>query len=271
MSWQTIDGIRVYFRLSGDPGGTPLVLLHGLQGDSSHFETLAPTLARHYRVLVFDQRGSGWSDKPAGEYTTDLLADDAVALMDRLALERADVFGVSMGGMIAQELALRHPDRIHALILGCTSARGADGTSVNRGTEESAYDLVPISAEERARRLAATGLSAAFLEAHPEVVETLIEARRRRPLDIDALTRRHQAVQQHDTLARLDRIRAPTLVVTGLEDMIVPPASSRLLAERIPGARLETLDGAGHLFWMEQPARTARLAREFIAAHRPGH
>lgn len=122
MAEARVDGVRLYYELHGH--GDPLVCLHGLQGDSSHFRDLLPALAGACRTLVFDQRGSGKSDKPATDLTTALLADDAAALMDAVGFESAHVFGVSMGGMIAQELELRHPGRIRSLILGCTRAGG---------------------------------------------------------------------------------------------------------------------------------------------------
>ncbi|MBI1893682.1 MAG: alpha/beta fold hydrolase [Candidatus Rokubacteria bacterium] len=109
-----INGVRIYYELHGQ--GEPLVCLHGLQGDSSHFRGLVPAFSRTYRTLIVDQRGSGLSDKPAMDYTTALLADDAATLMDAVDFDSAHVFGVSMGGMIAQELALRHPQKVRSLI-----------------------------------------------------------------------------------------------------------------------------------------------------------
>ncbi|HYW91831.1 MAG TPA: alpha/beta hydrolase [Gammaproteobacteria bacterium] len=265
MPWQPIGDTRFYYELHGS--GSPLVLLHGLQGDSSNFGDLVPGLALHHRVLVFDQRGSGWSDKPAGNYSMALLADDTAALMEALGLDRAHVFGVSMGGMVAQELALHHPARMRSLILGCTSACGPAGVALDGAPRDSAYELAPISGEERARRLAAAGFSAQFLREHPDMVERLAQARRRRPLDIDALARRRRALERHDTLARLDRIRVPALILRGLQDAIVAPENSRRLAARIPDARLETLSGAGHLFWMECPDQTLAHVLGFLAEH----
>lgn len=263
MPWQTIDGVRTFFEITGQ--GTPVVLLHGLQGDLSNFRGLVPTLARHHRVLTFDQRGSGWSDKPAQRYSTVQYADDTARLMDALDIDRADVLGVSMGGLVAQEFALRHPQRLRRLVLGCTAPGGALTVTLDSDSRESAYEAAQLPPEERARRFAAAGFSPGFVHSHPEVLEQLIAARRERPLDVQALTRRRQALEAHDTSTRLPQISAPTLVITGLQDKVVSPENSRLLARALPDARLETLDPAGHLFWIEKPRETLELLLAFLA------
>lgn len=265
MAWQVIDNdVRIYYELHGE--GPPLVLLHGLQGDLSHFRGLLPGLARQHRVLAFDERGSGWSDKPAQPYSMALYADDTARLMDAAGIERAHVLGVSMGGMIAQEFALRHGGRLQRLVLGCTSPGGSGAVALDGGARESAYATADLGAEERARRLAEVGFAEGFLHNHPEVLDGLIAARRARPLDVQALARRREAIDAHDTFARLGQITAPTLVITGRQDRIVSPENSRILAERIPQARLEVLDPAGHLFWLERPRETLERVLPFLSA-----
>ena len=262
MPHQDLDNITVYFERHGT--GAPLILLHGLQGDSSNFAGLLPELAQQYQVLTFDQRGSGWSAKPAQSYTMALYADDTAHLMDALGIERTHVLGMSMGGMIAQEFALRHPDRLNGLILGCTTPGGPNAAKLESAARERTYETTDLPAEERARRLAEAGLTEAFLDRHPEVLEAMIEARRRRPLDVAALQRRMAAIDAHDTYDRLGRIRAPTLVITGRPDNIVSADNSTILAERIPNARLEVLEPAGHLFWLERPKETLDLVLTFL-------
>lgn len=259
-----VDGVRLFYELHGQ--GEPLVCLHGLQGDSTHFRDLLPALSAAYRTLVFDQRGSGKSDKPEGDYTTALLADDTAALLDTVGFESAHVFGVSMGGMIAQELALRHPKRVRSLILGCTRAGGPTAVPVPEDPAfATAYSPREIPAEERARAFARVTFTEGYLETHPEIIERLAAARRERPLDPDVFGRRRRAIDRHDTYERLPAIRCPTLILTGREDKIVAWENSRLLAERIPGATLEILEPAGHLFWIEQAEATEEVVLSFLA------
>lgn len=265
MPQRRIQDISVHLDIQGK--GTPLILLHGLQGDSSNFESLIPSLTSSYQVITFDQRGSGWSDKPNEVYNMALLADDTAHLLDVLDIDQAHVFGVSMGGMIAQEFALRHPQRVRALVLGCTGSGGSGQVSLDSDPRASAYELSSISDEERARRLALAGFSQQFLRANPDMIDRLIAARRKRPLNLAALARRRQALETHDTTDRLGAIRAPTLVITGLQDAIVQAENSRLLAERIPHAQLVELSSAGHLFWMEQPKQTLDAVLSFLRRH----
>lgn len=262
MPYQRINNAEFYYELHGY--GPALVLLHGLQGDTSHFAPMIPRLAEHFRVLAFDQRGSGWSDKPDHDYSIPMYADDTAALMESLGIERAHVVGMSMGGMIAQEFALRHPGRLRGLVLGCTTPGGPHAAKLESGARENTYERAPLAAEERARRLAEAGLSETFLRRNPQALKDLIEARRQRPLDVDALERRMAAIDAHDTYDHLDSIQAPTLVITGRPDKIVNTDNSRILAERIPDARLEVLEPAGHLFWLERPQATLDRIVDFL-------
>jgi 3-oxoadipate enol-lactonase len=261
-----VNGVNLYYELAGT--GLPLVLVHGLQGDSTTFGQLPQVLARHFTVLTFDQRGSGLSEKPAGPLSTDLLADDTAALVRHLNLDPAAVFGTSMGGQVAQAVALRHPALVLRLILGCTTPGGPHAVPVRRDALDFAYTMEPLSAEERARRLAEVAFSPVWLAEHPEVVGALVQARRERPLDLDALSRRLEAFLVHDTFDALPGLRAPTLVVTGSPDALIPEANSRLLAEHLPQASLTILQPAGHLFWIERPEETIEALVGFLSAGR---
>jgi pimeloyl-ACP methyl ester carboxylesterase len=259
--------VRTYYELHGH--GEPLVCLHGLQGDSSHFRGLLPALSRAYRTLIFDQRGSGLSDKPMMDYSTALLADDAAALMDAVGFGSAHVLGVSMGGMIAQELALRHPHKVKSLILGCTRAGGPHAVELSEDPAMTeAYTTQEISAEERARALARATFTEGYLQNNPGIIDALIAARRERPLDPEALTRRRQAIDRHNTYEGLPSIHCPTLIITGRQDKIVAWENSCVLAERIPHATLRVLDPAGHLFWFEQADATQEAVLAFLSRQR---
>src|ERR1700684_1416488 len=144
MQHTSVNGIRVAFDLRGT--GEPVVMIHGAQGDQTMFNDMAASFARHYRVLTFDQRGSGLSEKPEMDYTIGLLADDTAALMDHLGIPAAHIIGVSMGGTIAQEFALRHPTKVISLVLGCTTAGGPKAVRIGGSAFSAAYAAEPMSA-----------------------------------------------------------------------------------------------------------------------------
>jgi 3-oxoadipate enol-lactonase len=267
MEHARINGVELAYAIRGS--GAPLVMVHGAQGDQTMFAGLASACATDFRVLTFDQRGSGLSEKPNFDYSIAMLADDTAALMDHVGFSAANIIGVSMGGMIAQELALRHPGKIAALVLGCTTPGGAQEIRAQGNAFAAAYSLQPMSAEERGKALAAAVFSKGHLARHPEIIAAMIEARRQRPIDPVALGHRMKALSAHNTYDRLPNISCPTLVITGKDDALISWEISRLLAERIPGATLEVLDPAGHCFWLERPedARAA-MVRFFQSINR---
>jgi len=259
-----IDGIDLAYELRG--GGAPVVMIHGAQGDKTMFASLASAFADNYRVLTFDQRGSGLSDKPDVPYSIAMLADDTAGLMDHLGISPAHVVGVSMGGMIAQELALRHPQKIRSLVLGCTAAGGPRAVRLGGGALASAYSTQSMTAEERGKALAEAAFSKGYLAQHPEVITSMIEARRQRPIDSRAFARRRKAAAEHDAYDRLPRIHCPTLVIAGRDDALIAWENSRIIAERIKGAQLVVLEPAGHCFWLEQPEQTLDAIASFLAS-----
>ncbi len=246
----TVNDIEIAYDLVGS--GPPLVLIHGAQSDRSVFGSLLPVLEPRFRVLLFDQRGIGGSSKPDAAMTIGLLADDTAALMEAVGVPRAHVFGVSMGGMIAQELALRHADRVDRLVIGCSTPGGPHRLDFSDESAQAAYSTGSLSAEERARALAETIFTAGYLDTHPEVLEGLTRSRAEHPLEPRAFAHRLRAAEAHDTYDRLGKIEAPTLVITGEDDAIIPADHSRVLAREIPGAELVILEPAGHGFWIEQ-------------------
>ena len=258
-----INGVELAYALRGN--GVPLVMIHGAQGDQSMFADLASGCAASFRVLTFDQRGSGLSEKPDIDYSIAMLADDTAALMDYLNFSPAHVVGVSMGGMIAQELALRHPGKVRSLVLGCTTPGGPKEIRPEGDAMSGAYSLQPMSAEERGRALAQAVYSKGHLERHPEIIAAMIEARRQRPIDPVALGHRMKALSGHNTYDRLSEINCPTLVITGKDDALISWENSRLLAERIPRATLEILDPAGHCFWLERPEESRDAIVRFLS------
>lgn len=262
-----INGVELAYELRG--AGAPLVMIHGAQGDQSMFDGMAASFANGFRVLTFDQRGSGMSEKPDMDYSIGLLADEAAALMDQVGFPAAHIIGVSMGGAIAQELALRHPQKVLSLVLGCTTAGGPNAIRIGGDALTAAYSTRPMSAEERGRALAEAAFTKNYIERHPEIIPAMIEARRRRPLDPVALERRMQAILRHDAYDRLPRISCPTLVITGREDALIAWENSRILAERIPRARLTVIESAGHCFWLERPEQANEAIEGFFRSLPP--
>lgn len=262
-----VNGVELEYDLHG--AGAPLVLIHGAQGDRSMFFGIAPVFAKQFQVLTFDQRGSGRSEKPDMEYSIALLADDTAALMDQVGFSSAHIIGVSMGGMIAQELALRHPRKVRSLVLGCTTPGGPQAVRLGGEALAKAYSTQPLSPEERGKALAEAAFTKGYIEKHPEIIPAMIEARRQRPLDPVALSHRMKAAYAHDAYDRLPQIACPTLVITGKDDVLIAWENSRLLAERIPGAKLVLLEPAGHVFWTEQPEQSQTAILSFLSSLPP--
>jgi pimeloyl-ACP methyl ester carboxylesterase len=191
------------------------------------------------------------------------MADDALAVLDAAGAEQAHVFGVSMGGLIAQELALRHPERIAKLVLGCTHPGGRDAMRMEPAAATMLMDRTPRSAREAAEA------SVPFIyspETSRDDIDADLTARLRYPLRAAAYWGQLDAMRQHEgTLSRLPQVTAPTLVMHGTADGLVQPGNAELIATAIPGARLVWLEGASHVFWTDQPVRTVELINAFLA------
>jgi 3-oxoadipate enol-lactonase len=260
-----INQVELAYQLRGK--GDPIVMIHGAQGDQSMFNDLAAHFANSYRVLTFDQRCSGLSEKPDADFTIATLADDTAALMDHLGFTRAHIIGVSMGGMIALEFVLRHPNKARSVVLGCTTPGGPKAMRIGGSAFTNAYSATPMSAEERGRALAEAAFTKGYIERHPEIIPAMIEARRQRPIDPAALGHRLKAALAHNVYDRLDAIKTPVLVITGKDDALISWENSRLLADNIPRAEFVLLEPAGHCFWLEQPAESFQAIGRFLQAH----
>jgi pimeloyl-ACP methyl ester carboxylesterase len=257
----TVDGNELHHLQRGE--GEPLLLIMGMSGTHLAWgDPFLDALAADFTVITYDHRGVGRSSRVDEQFTLAQLADDAAALLDGLGLESAHVVGVSMGGMVAQELALRHPGRVRTLVIGCSYAGGEGSALTKPETFQRLAEAWSSGDPERALRTGwEINVSPDFAE-RPGAYETWREMALalRVPLAIIGLQLR--AISEHDTSERLEGIAVPTLVVHGTEDEMLPAANSRVIASRIPGARLEELEGIGHLFWWEQPERSAELVRD---------
>jgi 3-oxoadipate enol-lactonase len=256
-----VNGIQIYHESLGD--GVPLLLIEGIPATVPDWYPFANYLARDFKVVLFDNRGSGRSDKPQEWYTTALMASDAAALLDSVGIPRANVFGVSMGGMIAQELAINFPGKVERLVLGCTHGGGPDVIRPAPSVDE-AFALETEDWAVRTRKLAPFAFSERFGRDQPEALAEFIA---KKSLDVQpyfAYRRQIGAVIRHDTRARLARITAPTLVLTGTADAVIPAENSRVLHEGIPNSELATIEGAGHLFFIEESEETLGILGSFL-------
>jgi pimeloyl-ACP methyl ester carboxylesterase len=253
---------RLHFDRTGD--GPPVLLVMGLGLPGDAWWRTIKVLAGSFEVISFDNRGSGRSDQPTGPLSIADMAADAVAVLDAAGIARAHVYGISMGGMIAQELALRHPDRLGALVLGATTARGRAGTPPDAATlaflgrraampiDEGRWASVPYVYSERTCVEGGDRISTDF--AH----------RRTYAFHPDGYRAQLAACLAHDTVSRLGSIAAPVLVLHGKEDRMVPPANGQALAAAIPGAELMLLDDAAHMYTTDAPGADVAV-REFLA------
>jgi 3-oxoadipate enol-lactonase len=261
----TVNGIDLYYEETGS--GPPLLLIAGLSGTSQGWEVLQPAMSERFRVIAFDNRGAGRSSAPTGPYTTRQMADDAAALLDHLGIERAHVIGHSMGGMIAQELALAHPERVDRLVLLGTAARlhplisgpwlNTWVQAVEPGTDP--RDVVLF--------LMPWFFTPAFMAHHDQVEAALAEwLSDPYPAPAHGVAAQAAASRAHDTLDRLPRIAAPTLVLVGAEDIVTPVTCSRELAAGIPGACLQVLERCGHIPDAEYPEAVSDALLAFLVA-----
>lgn len=260
-----VNGVDLYYETGG--AGPRLLFISGTGGDlRNRPNMLDGPLPKQFEVLAYDQRGLGQSEVPVGAYAMADFADDAAALLDQVGWDETLVMGVSFGGMVAQELAIRHPDRVRRLVLACTSSGGTGGASYPL------HELADLDPEERAARslsLADNRLDEKWRAANPERWEALRAQSRPAPQSDpqrqEGARKQLEARKGHDTWDRLSGIACPTLVCAGRYDGIAPPDNSARLAEAIPGAELQVFEG-GHMFFVQDrsafPAMIEFLLRD---------
>ena len=250
--------------------GEPLLLITGFGISGAVFEPVLDRYAERFSCIVFDNRGSGRSQAPLRPTSMPELAADAAGLLDELGIASAHVYGVSMGGMIAQEVALRFPERVRGLVLGCTSPGGP--RSVRPTVRE--LRVVAAAAASAPRSpvdgtLAAVLFSERFRRDEPERARFLLEHFRRHLPAAQGVAAQLLASVFHDTVSRLDQVQAPTLVLHGERDVMAPLDNARMLAERIPNAELAIVPGAGHAYALERPDVSFDLFASWYARHAP--
>ena len=249
--------------------GEPLLMIMGLGASSATWDPeLVAELARTFRVITFDNRGTGQSDKPDAPYSIEMFADDAAGLLGKLDVPRAHIFGVSMGGMIAQEFALRHPASVATLTLGCTTAGGAQ--SVPPPPESLAILTAPregVSPEDIIRRGWPLAYTKKYIVESRPVLEAAIPRLLKHPTPPYAFQRQLEGTYTLKTFDRLRQIKAPTLVVTGAEDVLIPAKNSEIVASQILGAKLHIIPGVGHGFMSEGKDAFMKVFLPFAKSH----
>jgi 3-oxoadipate enol-lactonase len=260
MPFAALGPVKLAYEIAGS--GPPLLMIMGLASTRHHWYGFEHALASTATTITFDNRGGGESTGPIAVSLTEL-ADDALHLLDHLRIERADVLGASMGGMIAQRLALTHPDRVGRLVLGCTHHGGVSQIWPSRTV------LAKVagrggSPAELTRAFLSVCFSRDYIARDPEGYEAMVAHGAAHPFPHPVLVSQLGAIMGHDTAARLSRLELPTLVIAGEDDELIPSGNSRLLAQLLPNAELLLLPGVGHVFWREAPERARAAIANFL-------
>ncbi len=256
------NGITLHYESAGE--GPPLLLITGVGYGAWFWRWVIPDLSRDYRVITFDNRGVGQSSRSDGPYSTALLAADAAGLLDAFGIVNANVVGHSLGGFIAQELALARPDLVGRLVLAATTCGGPNVVPIT----SAALDVLTNRSGDPVqliRRGIAIACAPGFADAHPNIVAELMAYRLSGPITPAHYQAQVMAGALHNAEARIAQIACPTLILFGAHDQVVPPANADLLAQRLSQAHTVILPNAGHIFPIEEPAGTAAALRAFFA------
>jgi 3-oxoadipate enol-lactonase len=264
MAFVDNHGTGIYWDEQGS--GEPLLLIMGLGYPSYLWHRTRPVLARRYRTIAFDNRGSGQSDMPPGPYPIPAMASDAAAVLDAAGVPSAHLFGLSMGGMIAQEFALQYPERVRSLVLGCTAAGGPTAMRAEKQVTE------VLTARNMTLQETSIAMRPFVYDASTpaERIEEDMLIRHQWFPRMEAYQAQLQGIYAWESYSRLHQITAPTLVIHGAGDQLIPPGNGRLIAERIPGARLLIIPRASHIFTTDQPEIAQQAVLDFLAGHAAG-
>jgi 3-oxoadipate enol-lactonase len=257
------NGITIAYDVLGS--GPPLVLIMGYRLSSSAWPAdFTAALAERRTLILFDNRGTGLSDKPTSGYALSNLAKDVCGLLDHLSIACADVLGYSMGGAVAQELVCRHQDRVRSLVLCATLCGGPRTVYAEPAVIEVMRNLEGMDPAEAARRISTVTYAPAYLDANRDAVERQMLREIAYPTPLHAADLQFQAFVDFDSSEALASVRSPTLVMTGDRDELIPPRNSEILAELIPNAQLAILRGCGHRAMWESTSQCVALVGNFL-------
>jgi 3-oxoadipate enol-lactonase len=266
MSLISVGEVELDYERSG--AGPPLLMIMGRSGTYAHWgEPFLQELRGDFELILYDHRGVGASTRLDGPVTIREMARDAAGLLGALELDSAHVLGISMGSMIAQELALAEPQLLRTLTLGCTYCGGPGSVHTSEAVLRSMGEAIASGIPERMIRASwEANVSPAFA-ADDAAWARFLEISLRRRVSLEVIVAQTQACIEHDASARLHEIAMPTQIIHGTVDQVLPVQNGRMVAESIPGSSLELLDDVGHLFFWERPERSAELLRAHVAAY----
>lgn len=259
-----VGDIDVYYEVHGD--GFPLVMIMGLSANIDWWDPrLIQETSKRYKTVIFDNRGAGRTDKPKVAYTIKMFADDTAGLMDALKIKRAHILGISMGGMIAQEFALNHPDKVERLVL-CSTTCGASN-SVQPSPQVLGLLMRPregMTEEEVVKNWIPLLFTDDFVKSNTGYMSAVTQQLLKAPIPADAYQRQIGAILNFDTYQRLPKIKAATLVMHGKKDILVPPENAKIIADKIPGAKLVYFENSGHALFSQEPEKVNKTLLEFL-------
>lgn len=265
---ETKDGLKLRYEIRGD--GEPVALIMGFSGSGRGWgEPFLKLMEARFKIFVIDNRGTGESDKPDAEFTLGDMAADVAAVLDHAKTPRAHIFGISMGGMIAQEFALKYSARTRGLVLGCTNCGASHSVAADPAAIANLMPVPGMDPLEQAWRAFSVACGKAFLNsaAGQATLNQAIAEMGNYPLTpMHTFMRQGQAIGGFDSFARLGQIKSPTLIIHGDDDAIVPYPNAEIIHGAIAGSKTHTLKGAGHMFFWEAPDEAVRVAGDFLAA-----
>jgi len=268
MPFQRVNGIQIYYEERGE--GDPVLLIQGLGYPSGMWFLQIPDLSKHFRTIVFDNRGVGRSDKPDEEYSVALMASDALELLRALGIGKAHVVGISMGGYISQEMCLQQPDRVDRLVLLATTCGGPEYLDLTKDlwNETAAFRILP--ADEMIRKGMALAAAPGFAQKRPELIERGVRIRLENLQPLYALNRQASAAFLFDSKDRAHLIRCPTLILAGAQDRVMPFQLTQVLAGIMTKARLNVYPDAGHLLFLEKAREINQAIIDFLRGGNEG-
>jgi len=259
----SVNGLQLYYEIQGV--GAPVVLIPGFAAGRWIWFKQTAELSRQLRVIVFDPRGVAGSDKPEGPQTIGLLADDVAHLLQTVGIDSAHIVGASFGGFVAQEFALKYPGMTRKLVLCCTSFGGPNHVVPAPETLMALASTKGLNTEERMRENLLLAFTPEYVRTQVAEVDHVVHLRATNEVPEHIYSSQLQAAMSFNTESRLGQIAAPTLVLSGDADVIVPVQNSRNLAARIPGATLQIVAGGSHTFFIEQAAEFNRIITDFLS------
>jgi pimeloyl-ACP methyl ester carboxylesterase len=261
-----VKGFKMFYEITGK--GTPLVMIMGLGANSQWWdENGINQLSKRYKVLIFDNRGTGRSDDPGDKFTLEDLGEDVVHLMDKINISKAHILGISMGGMIAQHIAIHHPERVIKLILSSTYCGGSKSIPPSsqviktmskpregRPIEEIVNETIPLLYTKN------------FIASNPEKILKIKENMSKYPISEDNYKRQGKAIFSHNTCDQLEEISIPTLIIHGKKDILIPPKNAEVLHELIPDSEIEKFKNGGHALFTQETDKVLPSLNTFLGS-----